>query len=117
MTEAVTLPAGEYAIVEVMGHRTYVGRITEVERFGSKLMSIEPLFKGKLQEAVLIGGGSIYQFTPCSAEVAAARAPNEEWQIPAPVRATLPPEMLPAPTVRDSDFVPGFLIDGEDEDS
>lgn len=117
--EAPSLPSGEYAIVEVMGHRTYVGRITEVERFGSKLMSIEPLFRGQLQEAVLISGQSIYQFTPCSAEVALARAPKEDWQLPAPVRATLPPLALQAPDDDafdgiDPDFVPDFLKDDDD---
>jgi hypothetical protein len=107
-------PAGEYAIVEVLGHRTIVGRVEEVERFGTKLMSIEPLFQGQLLAAVLIGGSSIYQFTPCSADVAALRQPKENWQLPASIRAALPPEMLPAPEhedVEEADFEPSFLSD------
>ena len=116
---AVQLPAGEYAIVEVMGHRTMVGRVTEVERFGSKLMSIEPIFRDRLLPAVLIGGGSIYQFTPCSAEVAAKRQPTDDWQLPTSIRVTLPAELLPAPVaVEDGEedepeFAPAFLT-GED---
>lgn len=104
-------PPGDYAIVEVLGHRTYVGRIEEVERFGSKLMAIQPIYAGQLLEQVLIGGGSIYQFTPCSADVALARAPREAWQLPTSVRATLPPTALPAP-----ESEPDFIDYAEDAD-
>lgn len=109
---ASDLPAGDYAIVEVLGHRTIVGRVEEVERFGAKLMSIQPLFNGELLEAVLIGGGSIYQFTPCSAEVAAARQPKEDWQLPASIRAVIPQALLTEP-----EFSPSFLDDIDEEDS
>lgn len=34
-------PADEYAIVEIMGHRRHVGRIREVERFGSKMLQVD----------------------------------------------------------------------------
>lgn len=118
MTETMLqpLPAGEYAIVEVLGHRTLVGRVEEVERFGTKLMAIEPLFAGQLLPAVLVGGSSIYQFTPCSAEVAALRQPKRDYQLPASVRAALPPAMLPATAKLNEDegdeaFAPGFLDD------
>lgn len=93
----VSLPAGEYAIVEVLGHRTIVGRVEEVERFGTKMMSIEPIFQDQLLPAVLIGGSSIYQFTPCTLEAAAFGQPQETWQLPQPIRATLPCEMLSSP--------------------
>ena len=48
-----SLPPGDYAIVEIMGHRTIVGRVEEVERFGTKLIAIEPLLAGQLLPAVL----------------------------------------------------------------
>lgn len=105
------LPEGEYAIVEVMGHRTIIGRVAEVERFGAKLLSIEPLFNGELLPAIMVGGSSLYQFTPCSAEVAAARCPKHAWQLPASVAATLPPAMLPAPG---SDDVEDDEVDEEE---
>lgn len=115
MTEetAPILPAGDYAIVEVLGHRTLIGRVEEVERFGTKLMQIEPLFGGKLLAPVLIGGPSIYQFTPCPAETAALRQPKAQWQLPASIRAALPPEALPAPEEDelDAEFAPAFLTD------
>jgi hypothetical protein len=109
------LPQGEYAIVEVLGHRTIVGRVEEVERFGTKLLSIEPLFQGQLLEAVLIGGSSIYQFTPCSAATADVRQPKHNWQLPASIRAVLPPHLLAAPdSDTDSEFTPSFISDDEE---
>jgi hypothetical protein len=95
-------PDGDYAIVEIMGHRTLVGRVSEVERFGTKLMSIEPMFQSQLLEAVLIGGGSIYQFTPCSKAVAIERQPKRDYELPPAVLAALPPSMLPPPQVQAS---------------
>jgi hypothetical protein len=112
---ATTLPDGEYAIVEVMGHRTIVGRVTEVERFGTKLMQIEPLFQSQLLAGVLIGGGSIYQFTPCSKEVAAERQPKQEYQLPPAVAATLPPALLPSPDERPA-FVHTTVYDRDLDD-
>ncbi|WP_066483622.1 MULTISPECIES: hypothetical protein [unclassified Sphingomonas] len=107
------LPEGEYAIVEVLGHRTLVGRVTEVDRFGAKLMSIEPIYQGKLLDAVLIGGSSIYQFTPCTAESARKVAPQNAVYLPTSIRATLPAPALPAPD--DEDDAPfGDLDDDED---
>ena len=104
------LPDGEYAIVEILGHRTLIGRVEEVERFGAKLMSISPIFKGDLLPAVLIGGGSIYQFTPCSKETAEARAPKEDYYLPTSIRATLPMTALPAPVDLEAEI--GDFIDG-----
>lgn len=107
------LPEGEYAIVEVLGHRTYVGRVTEVTRFGASLLSIEPLFAHKLLPAVLVGGGSIYQFTPCSAEVAYKQQPKRTYELSPSVRCLLTPDMLPPP--EPEPFRSSFL-DGDDDD-
>ena len=96
-TSATTLPEGDYAIVELLGHTTLIGRIDEVDRFGTKMLQVEPVFAGKLLGAIFQGGGSIYRLTPCSREVAANKGPTSEWQLPGPVRATIPPEMLPPP--------------------
>lgn len=117
IADVPALPAGEYAIVEVLGHRTIIGRVEEVERFGSKLMSIEPVFKGELLPAVMISGASIYQFTPCSAATALSRAPKEHWQLPPSIRAVLPPAMLPSPEIISHEtpvFAPRFLDDDDD---
>lgn len=89
------MPEGDYAIVEALGHRTLVGRVTEVERFGTTMLQIEPLFGGLMLGPILLGGGSIYQFTPCSAEAAFSRRPQETYQIPASLLAVVPPAALP----------------------
>lgn len=118
--EPSTLPPGEYAIVEVLGHRTLIGRVSEVDRFGTKLMSIEPLYNGELLAAVLIGGSSIYQFTPCTADVASAHSPKKPWQLPSSIAALLPLDALPAPEPEEDDLAepdqfPEWLTRDDDE--
>jgi hypothetical protein len=90
-------PPGDYAIVELFGHSTLVGRVSEVERFGAKMLAIEPLFKNELLPPVLHGGAAIYRFTQCSAAVAFARQPQHEYQLPAAIRAVAPIALLAAP--------------------
>jgi hypothetical protein len=101
-------PPGDYAIVELFGHTTLVGRISEVERFGAKMLALEPLFKDTLLPPVLHGGASIYRLTPCSAEVAYARQPREGWQLPTSVRCIVPSLLLAAPA--------GSQVVDEDDD-
>lgn len=74
-------PEGQFAKVEMMGHRTLFGRVSEVERFGAKLMRIEPIFAGKLiaDAEVLINGASLYCFTPLTAAQAFANAPDRSY--------------------------------------
>lgn len=107
---ATALPEGEYAIVEALGHRTLVGRVTEVERFGTKMLQVEPMFGDVMLGPVLLGGGSIYQFTPCAPEVAFARRPKHAYQLPASVAATVPAVALP-----DNSELPSFLTDDDDD--
>ena len=95
---------GEFAIVEMLGHSTLVGRISEVERFGTKLCQIEPIYKGELLPPVLVGGSSIYRITPCGADVAFRRAPTADYLLPAPVRARLPVEAISPPVEPSLDF-------------
>lgn len=104
--DPVVHPPGDYAVVEVLGHRTMIGRFTEVERFGTKMLAIEPIFDGQLLDEVLVGGSSIYQFTPCKAADAFKAAPTRRYQLPPAVAALLPDE-VPA--------LPDFLTDDETE--
>ncbi|WP_040308681.1 hypothetical protein [Asticcacaulis biprosthecium] len=92
VADVLELPDGEYAIVEVMGHRTMIGRVAEVERFGAKFVGIEPVWTDKLLPQLLVGGASIYQLTPCSRETAQRRQAKYEYQLPPPVKETLPEE-------------------------
>jgi hypothetical protein len=105
------MPEGEYAIVEALGHRTLVGRVAEVERFGTKMLQVEPLFGDVMLGPVLIGGGSIYQFTPCTAAAAHARRPTQTYSLPPSVAATIPPLALPS-----NDELPSFLRDDDEAD-
>lgn len=107
---ADAMPEGDYAIVEALGHRTLVGRVGEVERFGTKLLQIEPLFGDVMLGPVLLGGGSIYQFTPCTAAVAFNRRPKQTYNLPASVVATIPALALPS-----NDELPSFLDMDEEE--
>lgn len=95
---------GEYAIVELFGHTTLVGRITEVERFGAKMLAIEVLFGGKLLGPIYHGGAAIYRMSPCSRRTAWERQHKETWQLPPAIRAVLPPELLPAPASASDDY-------------
>jgi hypothetical protein len=109
---ADSLPEGEFAIVEAFGHRTLVGRVAEVERFGTKMLQVEPFFGDVMLGPVLLGGGSIYQFTPCTASIAYARRPRATYELPSSVAATIPPIALPS-----NAELPGFLCDDDEFDS
>jgi hypothetical protein len=106
-------PPGEYAIVELFGHTTLIGRIAEVERFGTKMLAIEPLFRDTLLGPVFHGGAAIYRLTPCSAEVAWAKQPRLTYQIPDAVRCIVPPLLLAAPS--DSPLHDALGLDDSEE--
>lgn len=91
------LPPGDYAIVELFGHQTMVGRVAEVERFGTKMLALEPLYCGALLPPSLHGGGAIYRLTMCDAATAWREQPKHDWQLPRSIRAALPQPALAAP--------------------
>lgn len=107
---AIEMPAGDYAIVEVLGHRTLIGRVLEIERFGTKMLQVEPLFGDVMLGPVLIGGSSIYQFTPCTADTAFVRRPTRSYQLPPSVAANVPTVALPS-----NEELPSFLDDGPED--
>ena len=80
-----SLPAGQYAVVEQLGHARFVGRFEQVEAFGAQFLKIEPLFGDWLLPPVLLGGASLYRFTPCTAATA--------WGMRAKYRHELPPSI------------------------
>lgn len=53
---ATDMPPGDYAIVEALGHRTLIGRVTEIERFGTKMLQVEPLFCDVIAHLALMRG-------------------------------------------------------------
>jgi hypothetical protein len=97
-----SLPAGQYAVVEQLGHARFVGRFEQVEAFGAQFLKIEPLFGDWLLPPVLLGGASLYRFTPCT--------PSTAWNLRARYRHELPscvhPQIVDDP---EPVFAPAFL--------
>ncbi|MFN3652595.1 MAG: hypothetical protein ACK47B_23710 [Armatimonadota bacterium] len=69
-----------WAVVEVLGHQTYAGFVSEEQVAGTSMLRVDvPELSPDAGEAVpaytkFIGGGSIYALTPVSEEVARAAA-------------------------------------------
>lgn len=68
-------PPDEYAVVEVFGHQRHVGRISEVERFGTKMLRVDEPADVLAEAADIFAGGctsyflsgaSIFRLTPCT---------------------------------------------------
>lgn len=89
-----TMPDGDYAIVEFFGYTKLIGRVAEVERFGAKMLVVEPLFNRRFLPALMQGGASIYRLTPVSAEVAFEQHPRQLWHLPESVRAAVPRPLI-----------------------
>ena len=64
-----------WAVVEVMGHSRYAGRVTEQAIGGCAFVRVDvPAVNDRLAFTKLLGQGSIFAITPCSEEVAKAVA-------------------------------------------
>lgn len=64
-----------WALVEVMGHQRYAGRVTEQAIGGCAFVRVDvPATADRLAYTKLLGQGSIFAITPCSEEVARAVA-------------------------------------------
>ena len=61
---------GEWCIIEVFGHRSHYGLLTEVERFGTKLARIDIFGVGDADPRAthFYGGASIFSITPATEE-------------------------------------------------
>ena len=78
----------EWAVVEVFGHRRHVGRIREVETFGTKMLRIDvPVYPDRAAvaperwETRLYGGGSIFSIS--YTDEASVRRANLPYEAPA----------------------------------
>lgn len=85
----------EFAVVEMMGHRKIVGRITESDIGLSSLLRVDVLNReGGFDRTEYIGQGSIYCLTLVTEEAARAAAasnsPAPTWAWSVPQRAALP---------------------------
>lgn len=63
---------GEWAILELMGHRQRIGYVSEVERYGGKLLRIDLPFQDGSAGSVteFYGATSIYSLRPVSEQIA-----------------------------------------------
>ena len=81
----------DWAMVEIMGHRSHAGRCREVEQFGAKMLRIDIPIKGDPAngwETRLYSGASIFSYTPTTeASVMRANKPYESaarYSLPKP---------------------------------
>jgi hypothetical protein len=93
--EAAAPPKQEdvFAIVELMGHARYGGRLTEEEKFGDKVGRIDA-FDGDGVLTIYFSAKSVYRITIVSEAV--ARQVSKQTQ-PAPVQPWDFPKQLTAP--------------------
>lgn len=86
----------QWALVEVMGHKQFAGRVTEQVIAGHGFVQVSvPATDGAAGFVKLLGAGSIYAITPVAEEVARILAANmrnppiEPWQLPKPPRLSV----------------------------
>lgn len=113
MSEDKTAETATWAIVELMGHVRLGGRITEEEKFGTKLGRLDiPNPEGGFVTQYF-GGGSVYRITIVSEEAARAVAvrtpePVSPWE--------MPKQLAAVPKGRKYDDEERSGLDTEDED-
>lgn len=114
--ENVEAPApATWAILELMGHRTRAGILTEIERYGQKMARIDiPFGPGPGEFTTEIYGGSaIYSERPCTEEVGRAMAERiGDLRPERPARYQL---LAPEPAVVDAEFEKSGDVDDEYE--
>lgn len=85
----MTTPFEGWAILELLGHRTRPGFVSEVEMAGTKMLRVDiPISTDDAGQDVVLteyyGGASVYALRPCTEAVARA---NLKWMSdPRPVR-------------------------------
>jgi hypothetical protein len=90
-----------WAIVDLMGHVRYAGRVTEEERFGAKIGRVDVPTADGGWTTVFFGGASVYRLIPTTEEVARVAAirtqpePVHAWELPR--QAIDPPTSLRHP--------------------
>ena len=78
--ETATGPQERYAAVEIFGHRRHVGRVIEVEQFGTKMLRIDVPKDGDFEKGYVshfYGGASIFSIVPT--DMATVKRANEPY--------------------------------------
>lgn len=85
-----------WGIIEIMGHNTIAGYISEVSMYGVAMMRVDvPACGDQSAYTKYYGGSSIYGITPTTQEIATEAAerlrirPVSEWLIPTPANRQL----------------------------
>ena len=109
-----------WAVVELLGHVTMAGKLSEVEMFGAKLGRLDvPTNEGGFT-TVYFGGSSIYRLTPTTEAIARAKArshqprPISPYELPPAVESRRGLPNHADDDVIDPDFDPDDDIDEED---
>ena len=95
-----------WAIVEVMGHSRYAGRVSEYAELGVPLVRVEiPETSEEAACEKLLSASALFRITPCTEE--AARAAAEQFRV-------RPLSMVALPSPRTPE--PSHWLDHEDEE-
>lgn len=84
-TTATTAPA--WAVIELMGHVRYGGRVSKDTQFGTAMLRVDVPQKDGAFVTQLINPSSLYRLTICSEEIARAAAsqgdsePMQAWEL------------------------------------
>jgi hypothetical protein len=79
-------PAEMWALVEIFGHRSHYGRISEVEQFGTKMMRVDvPGDTPDEFQTFFYGGASIFGIHPVTEAVAREGAERRRPQPVTPI--------------------------------
>lgn len=85
MTDVQAPDNAMYAIVEVLGRRRFIGRVTETTLAGGGFLLVETLNKdGSVRGTRYVPPGSIYCIEPCSREQVLLYAPDPIGELSAP---------------------------------
>lgn len=98
-------PFDEFAILEIMGHNRYAGRVSEQTIGGASFIRVDVPELGPKRPAFskLFGAGSIYAITPVSEQVAFLTAqklgqePLTVWDLPQEIRDKIRQPVLTGP--------------------
>ena len=82
-------PFDQWAILEIMGHVRFAGRVTEEVIAGAALLRLDvPEIEGQPAFTKFFGASAIYSITPCGEETCRAavgafkKRPVDLWELP-----------------------------------
>lgn len=112
-TPTTAEPSAVWAIVSLMGHKQYAGKLSEVERFGGKLGRIDVIDADGFR-TVEFNAGSVYSIEYVSEEAARIAARRH---MPKPVESWELPKQLATANAKDEPTTIWEGMDADDDDS